>query len=83
VAPHRSGGGERPISDADAIAVRDLSKRYATHDGVGEGDFVAVVGPVLDNVLLPIDVGRRRGARLPGRGMSAEPGSRRADRRAR
>ena len=40
----------------DAIAVRDLSKRYATRDGnvaalegisfdVGEGDFVAVVGP--------------------------------------
>jgi NitT/TauT family transport system ATP-binding protein len=40
----------------DAIAVRELSKRYATRDGsvaalegisfgVGEGDFVAVVGP--------------------------------------
>ena len=40
----------------DAIAVRDLSKRYATRDGnvaalegisfdIREGDFVAVVGP--------------------------------------
>jgi ABC-type bacteriocin/lantibiotic exporter with double-glycine peptidase domain len=52
----RSGGGEPPIGHVDAIAVRDLSKRYATRDGavaalegisfgVGEGEFVAVVGP--------------------------------------
>jgi NitT/TauT family transport system ATP-binding protein len=56
VASPRSGGGKRPIPHADAIAVRDLSKRYATRDGavsalegisfgVGESDFVAVVGP--------------------------------------
>ena len=56
VGPPRSGGGEPPIGHVDAIAVRDLSKRYATRDGnvaalegisfdVREGDFVAVVGP--------------------------------------
>jgi NitT/TauT family transport system ATP-binding protein len=54
--PPRAGGGERTIPHADAIAVRDVSKRYATRDGsvaalerisfdIGEGDFVAVVGP--------------------------------------
>ena len=54
--PPRAGGGERTIPHADAIAVRDVSKRYATRDGsvaalegisfdIGEGDFVVVVGP--------------------------------------
>ena len=29
----RAGGGERTIPHADAIAVRDVSKRHATRDG--------------------------------------------------
>ena len=31
--PPRAGGGERTIPHADAIAVRDVSKRYPTRDG--------------------------------------------------